>query len=408
MRLGTGKISTILLALALTASACASDAGEDRQANENSTATGAGETTPDSDSGVADGESVKVAAVASLTGPYAGVGVPEGNGFELAMKHVNEDGGIDGRELEVIIEDDGSDVQQGISLVSQFASQDDVLMFVGITSSSVGIPAVPIANDEELPYLGLSIAPDNVTAGPWSTKLLMNPEAVTPSIAEAGVERGIESVALVAGQGNDTQIAMVDAAREVFEGSNVEIVLDEKVDLEQTDYTSVATSIAQSEPDAVFTSVTPEQSASLWLQALEAGLPTDTLLMGSQSIASPVFLEFGGEAVEGAIVGADYFAGLDTEENERFVEAYTEQYGDRPDQWSGVGYASIMLAANALRDAQDAGELSRENVRDALMASSDVPTIIGEGTLSFDDEGFPVYQPVLLEIRDDEFEVYDG
>ena len=109
------------------------------------------------------------------------------------------------------------------------------------------------------------------------------------------------------------------------------------------------------------------------------------------------FTVIGGKAVEGAIFVADYFPGMQTPENQRFVAAYRKRYNRLPDNGAALGYTAIKIAATAIQAA--GAKPTRASIREALAGLKNMPTILGTGQFSFDGNRGAKYNGVILTVK---------
>ena len=153
--------AVLLAALALFAAGCGSD----------------GETSSDSSSSA---EPIKIGAILSLTGTYAGLGEPEKNLIEMEVKKINDAGGINGRPIEVIIEDDATDEAQAVAAASRLIEQENVVAIIGATGTGqtmamrgdvqrAGIPQVSMAGGTVI----TNPVDPLVFATPWSNTIVV-------------------------------------------------------------------------------------------------------------------------------------------------------------------------------------------------------------------------------------------
>ena len=109
-----------------------------------------------------------------------------------------------------------------------------------------------------------------------------------------------------------------------------------------------------------------------------------------------------GDATEGAIAFSTWFKGLDTPENQAFIQKYQAEYGIEPEPWAAQSYATLHILANAIANAQSADYAA---IRDALAQTMDFPTILGN--FSFDANGEAVYDEVVLMVKDGQLQLFE-
>ena len=166
------------------------------------------------------------------------------------------------------------------------------------------------------------------------------------------------------------------------------------------DYTDQLTRIKAVNPDAIIVSAQPADMPDIMVQARQVGIGTDIpiimpLLDSSQVQKAP-------DAAEGVITFAPWSTEADTPGNAAFVQGFRTKYELEPSQFSALAYTSVYLLTNAI---SDAGSTESDAIRDALADTKAFDTILG--SFSFDAVGDPVYDPIVLIVRDETFEVFE-
>ena len=348
-------------------------------------------------------EDYVVGAELALTGTYAWVGVPSREGLDIGIEDVNASGMLGGNILRVLIEDTASDKTQAISLINRFSTRDKALMVLGPSSSSEGVAIAPVANELKIPLLSTTAVSQTINkSGPWVFKTPASPALVIGDVARYAVEKmSIKSVAMVWGRNNDGQIGQKNAALEVFKAGGTKIFAEDSVLTSDTDFLAVITKIIGTKPDAVFLALVAEQSANFIIQARQQGIDPEVKFLGVPNFGSDQFILIGGKAVEGAVYVADYSAGMASEENKHFVEAYRKKYSRSPDNGAALGYTAAKLAAAALKSA--GASPSPDAVREGLLKIKDFPVILGRGKFNFDADRGALYEGVIMTVRDGKF-----
>ena len=348
-------------------------------------------------------EEYVVGASLALTGTYAWVGVPSREGLEIGIEEVNSSGMLGANKLNVLIEDTGSDKTQAISLINRFNARDKALMVLGPSSSFEGVALGPVANELKIPLLTTTAVADAINkSGPWAFKTPASPAIIIGGIAKYAVDNmGIKSVVLVWGRNNDGQVGQKNTALEYFKSRGITVAAEESVLTTDTDFLALLTKIITAKPDAVYLALTAEQAANFIIQARQQGVDPKVKFLGVPNMGADQFVIIGGKAVEGSAYVADYFPGMDTAENKRFVEAYRKKYNRMPDNGAALGYTAVKIAAAAIKVA--GANPTHESIREALAKTKDLPVILGRGQFSFDADRGAQYQGVIMTVKDGKF-----
>ncbi len=334
-----------------------------------------------------------------LTGAYAFGGVTMREGMLVAFDIAKQEGWFGDNKVTLNVQDTASDRSQAINLVNQLATGDKVTMILGPGSSFEAVPAAPVANTLKVPMLTVSGVSDAISgAGPWSFKTEANASDLFGALVDFVVKhRKIHKAAAIFARDNDGQASQKDVTVAAFKAHGIDVVDTEAVLSSDTDFQSIVTKLAALDVDCVFTTLGAPQAANLIIQARQTGLGDDVTFMGAPPLGSDQFTQIGGSAVEGALFVADYFPGLKSEENTKFVAAYEARYKQAPDNWAGMGYTALRLAAQAIHAAGP--DPSRERVRDTLATIRNFPSILGTGSFSFDDHRNAHYGASVLMVK---------
>jgi branched-chain amino acid transport system substrate-binding protein len=133
----------------------------------------------------------------------------------------------------------------------------------------------------------------------------------------------------------------------------------------------------------------------------QQGIDAKVKFLGVPNMGADQFVIIGGKAVEGSVYVADYFPGMDTAENKRFVESYRKKYNRSPDNGAALGYTAVKIAAATIKAA--GANPTHDSIRAALENTKELPVILGRGKFSFDAERGAQYQGVIMTVKDGKF-----
>ncbi len=327
-----------VLALTLVAG-CGSDTTED------------GGTTP-----AENKEPIKVGAVLALTGPQSALGEPEKNVIDMEVKRINDAGGINGRELQVVIEDDASDVDQAVTATTRLIEQEQVVAIIGSTGTGQTMQMRGEIDKAKIPQVSLAgalVVTDPldplVFQTPWSNAL------VAPVTLAYLKEKGLTKVGLISedtGFGKDGRKLVPELAPDY----GLTIVGDEVFKPTDTDMTAQLTVLKGKGADVIL--MWSSTAASAILPKNMAQLKMTMPLVGSHGIASQAFVTGAGTAAEGITMFAGKILapeayGVDSEGYKvatDFIARYTEAYGEAPSNtFAGHAYDGLYLVVEAMK-----------------------------------------------------------
>jgi branched-chain amino acid transport system substrate-binding protein len=357
--------------------------------------------------GFAVAQELVIGGVLSLTGPYAFVGKSAIRGMEMAVEEVNASKVMGGnRTLKLVTEDDGSNNNQAITLLTKFATNQNTLAIAGPTASATVVAAAPASNEHKIPMLGIAVSTAVNAAGPWSNRLLSSPAGLFEALSEYTYNRfKPKTVMTIAARDNDGAAAQSVVARKWLEGK-VTLLPEESALMADTDFSALATKIATQKPNVVIITLNDAAAANIILQARQAGVGKEVQFVSNNATAQPTFIKIGGKAVEGTVMATDALPEIRTDAmTKAYVANFQKKYGAAPDQFATIGYTIIKLYGQAIAGVK--GTVTRDAVRNSLVSLKDVPVVIGDGktNFSFDKDRNPVYKPIIVEVRDQKHQV---
>lgn len=323
------------------------------------------------------------------------------NSFNMALAEINASQRLGDRTLKFIIEDDMSTVDGAVTAFNKLIHQDKVPVILGVWTSHVARSVFPIAQENEVvAFSPVVIASGLTDMGDFIFRASHPTEALIPGgVALTQAKLGYERVALIS-DSIDTFSRDSDAVfRKTLIEHGVEVLSGETFETGATDFTPQLTRIKALDPDAIFVSAQQREVIQILKQGREIGIPAETPFISL--VLSIDEIQSAGEAAEGAITFTDWVSTAETPGNEAFVANYTAKYGMEPSVWAAQPYAAVYILAEAIRNAASTDSVG---IRNALAEIHDFDTILGK--FSFDANGDPIYDPVVLVVKDGKLEVF--
>jgi branched-chain amino acid transport system substrate-binding protein len=344
-------------------------------------------------------QEVKLGVVLSSTGTFAFVGAPVINAIKMAYEELEASNYFGKTRVTLMVEDNRSDKQEALTLINRMATRDNAVMIIGPVSTGEAMAAAPLAVDLKVPLFTTATAPDVLKAGPWIFKSTETAEQYMPPLGKYVAEKlKPKSCMYIFIRDNEGYVRQKDILRDVMKGEGVAVAGEESILAADSDFTALATKIVAAKPACIYVGTPPEQGANIVLQARQAGMPAQTILVGNSGMGSERYLKAGGKLVEGTLLPTDFVPTGFNEQGRKFVENYKKKYGMAPDSWAAVGYSMMLVAANAIHGA--GANPTRDAVRQAMAGTRNVPVVVGHGTFSLDADRIPHYGGVVLEIKD--------
>lgn len=313
-----------------------------------------------SDSGDAAGEesaasngtddAIVIGASIPLSGASGATGEKERQGMELALKEINDAGGVKGRQLELMVEDDESNPTTAIALVDKF-DQAGAVAIVGPYNSPVVLGMAEAVATAEIPLLTVAISSAIADLGNrYIFQVNISDREQFRRIAQEIAGEGHEKVAVLA---DSTALgdAGVPIAEQVFPEEGLEIVSVERFDIEGVDHSAQVFRAKEAGAEAIFVYTVGPATGTVMKGVRQAGFEGPVWASGAAS--DPAVVKAGGDAVDG-LRFAD-FADPTKPEYEAFAEKFEAEYGEgQINNFAPAGYDMVYAVAEALESAQSA------------------------------------------------------
>lgn len=342
---------------------------------------------------------IKVGEFASLTGKEATFGVSSHEGTQLAVEELNAKGGVLGKKIELLTEDDLSKAGEPANAVNKLISRDGVVAILGEVASSRSLEAAPICQGAHIPMISPSSTNPKVTeTGDYIFRVcFIDPFQGTVMANFATKTLKAKRVAVFTDVKSDYSIGLAKFFKQQFVANGGQIVAELDYNGGDKDFKAELTAIKAAKPDAVFVPGYYTDVALICIQAKELGL--NVPLFGGDGWESDQLVKIGQEAVEGTYFSTHYAPDVSTQNSKDFVAAYQKRYnGKLPDAMAALGYDSMMILADAIKRA---GTTDGPKVRDALAATKDFDGVTGKTTIN--EKRDATKAAVILQVKDGKF-----
>ena len=345
------------------------------------------------DQGQAD--EILIGQYGSLTGTTATFGISTKNGIEMALDEVNQSGGLLGKTVRVIVEDDQGRPEEAQTVVTKLITRNRVVAILGEVASSRTLAAAPVAQQAGIPMVSPSSTNPAVTeVGDFIFRVcFIDPFQGFVMAKFAAHSLELTDVAVLRDIKNDYSVGLADVFVENFVALGGTIVADEGYSEGDTDFSAQLTSIRARRPQAIFVPGYYTEVGLIARQAKSFGI--EAPLLGGDGWDSPSLIEIGGEALEGSYFSNHYSVDDPSPAIQKFVSDYRARYGQTPDALAGLGYDAAQILFDAIRRA---GSTDPTAIRDALAETKDFAGVTGVTTL--DENRNAVKPAVVLQISD--------
>lgn len=344
------------------------------------------------------GGTIKVGVFGDLTGQTSSFGQSTRNGAQMAADEINAAGGINGRQIQLVIEDDQGETGKAETVVAKLINQDQVRALIGEVASSISIAAAPHAQRGKVPMISPSSTNPKVTQiGDYIFRVCF----IDPFQGEVMAKFAANSLkakraAILYDSNSDYSKGLVQFFKQSFTGLGGEIVAEKAYAQRDRDFTGQLTSIRDTNPDVIYVPGYYQEVGVIAKQTKQLGIKAP--LLGGDGWDSPQLWDLGGDALNGSFISNHYSVDDPAPVIQDFVKRFKGRYTDAPDALAALAYDSMMVLADSIRRA---GGTECTALRSAIAQTANLKGITG--VISLNDERNAVKPAVVLELRDRQF-----
>jgi branched-chain amino acid transport system substrate-binding protein len=345
------------------------------------------------------GPITKVGEFASLTGKEAAFGNSSHKGTELAIDDINAAGGVLGKKVELITEDNRSTQGESATVVKKLISRDKVIAVLGEVASGRSLEGAAVCQANKIPMISPSSTKPEVTEkGDYIFRVcFIDPFQGKVLATFAKNTLKVTKVALLVDAASPYSVGLASNFRDTFTSMGGSVLIEQKFSSGDKDFKAQLTAIKGASPEALFAPCYYTEAGLIVRQARDLGLSIP--IFGGDGWEAPELIQIGGTAIEGTYYSTHYSAEDQSPKVQEFVKKYKAKWNNEvPDAMAALGYDSAMVLADAIKRA---GTTDEPKLRDAIAATKDFEGITGKTTL---DEHRNATKPaVIIAIKDGKF-----
>jgi len=357
-------------ALAIALVACGGTAAPNASASSSPNATAA---KPD----------VKVGVVISLTGVGNAYGPVQKNGVELAAQRINDAGGVNGAKLVLVIDDDQSTTDGGVTAFRKQTSQDRVTAILGPTLSNTAVAAHPVAQSAQTPVIAISNTGDGIVGkcsyGPCDyifRASLGEATAIPATVNIAKTKLNVKSVVLMYAQDDKFSSDGFAIFQKALATAGITVKKEIAFSKTDVDLSGPVTAALAESPDAIIDSSLAGPAIQV-LKEVNKKKP-GMLVIGGNGFNTPAIIASAAAAAEGAVSGAAWYLGNPDPVNKDFVAAYKTKFNADPDQFAAQAYSAMYILLDALKRTPSVTSVLHDKLRAQIALTTGVKTPLGE------------------------------
>jgi len=341
-------------------------------------------------------QAIRIGATTALTGEASIQGAYVREGYLFCQKHVNEKGGVLGRQIEFVIYDDASNGKTAAGLYEKLIVEDKVDAVMGPYGSAI-TEAVADVNEK---HRKLMIAPTAGTTSIWEKNrryliMVLSPnEAAAEGLLDLAARNGLKTVAVIQ-QDALVPNAIIKGASALAKSKGLELVFHETYRTSPSDFTERLKKATAAKPDVlVAASIRFEDLLAITRKLKELDLNIRMVSAVPYGLLPDYYKQLGKDA-EFVYSGSFWDASLPYPGNQQFVAAYENEFKHAPSVQSAAGYTGCQLLIDAIRRT---GSLDSEKLREALLTLR-TKTLFGD--FAVDERGYQTaHKAVTIQWQD--------
>ena len=320
-------------------------------------------------------DTIKVGVVLPLTGSQAKFGEIEKNSFMLALEEINAAGGVNGKMIELVMEDDTGKPDVGRSAIEKLITQDQVSVVTGGYSSSVTFAMAAVAQQRKVPFVVVTGSDDKITEQKWNYVFRLNPPASEyPKALGSFLQEVVKPQSVVilyenTNFGQSSSKAFVKDCEEM----GLKIMMKEGYEAGAVDFKPLLTKVKAANPDLIYMISYVMDASLLMRQAKELDINPRLFVGGGAGFTLPEFVKNAGPAAEYVFSATLWTETVPFPGAKEYTKKYADRFKDETEYHGAEAYAGMYVVADALKRAK---AIEPDAVQEALVAT-DLMTAFG-------------------------------
>ncbi|MDI3509044.1 MAG: branched-chain amino acid transport system substrate-binding protein [Clostridiales bacterium] len=359
--------------------------------------------TDTSTTGSSGGDTIKVGLNYELSNDLAQYGQASVEGIELAVEEINKAGGVLGKEIELIKQDNKSDPAEATNVATKLA-KDKVVAILGPATSGNVKAVRPVVTENKIPLISGSATADDVTVtengvAEYIFRTCFNDSFQGGSMAKFAVdELNAKTAVMYVETTSDYSKGLAASFKDVFTSNGGQILAEEYYQGKDKDFRSVLTKLKGYNADVIYVPGYYNEVGLIIKQAREMGITAP--ILGGDGFDSNVVPQEAGAAALTDVYFTNHYSADDTDQKVvDFRKAFNAKYNKDPNAFHASGYDEMYFLADAIKRANSTDPVK---IKDALASTKDFKAVTG--TLSIDENHNPVKSVVIVQWKGDKQE----
>ena len=346
----------------------------------------------------AAGDEIVIGANFELTGNHAQYGANANNGLKLAIKEINDAGGINGKKIKIVEADAKSEAAEAVNAATKLISDDNVVALIGPAVTANVIAESQVATDNKVPIIAPAATNADVTVENGEVKpfvfraCFIDPQQSEVMAQFAAKDLNAKTAVLYIDSSSDYSKSLGKIFKEKFEADGGQIVMEEAFLAKDQDFKAALTKIQTANADVIFVPAYYEEVGKIVKQARELGITA--AILGTDGWDDVKVIEIAGkDALNNTFFCTHYFEG--EESVQAFLKAYKDEYKTDANVFAALGYDAGKMLIDAIQRGGDDSEKIRANIE----SIKDLQ--VGTGKITMDPATHnPIKGIVVIETKD--------
>ena len=340
-----------------------------------------------------DDSVIKIGAIGPLSGSASTYGLSVKDGASLLEKEINAAGGINGKQIKFIFEDDQADPNSAMQAFNKLVESEKVCAILGGVTSGATLAIAPNATSSKIPMITPTGTEPTITkvGGDYMFRGCFVDSFQGEVLAKYTTETlQKKTAAVLYNSGSDYSKGIADSFKEKFESQGGQVSQFLTYNDKDTDFKAQLTKIKSDAPDVL---VLPDYYNVVGLIAKQArGMGIESQFLGGDGWESEDLTKIGQDAVNGALYINHYYS-ADTDENvKNFVDSYKKEYNKEPDAFAALSYDTSKILVKAI---EKANSTDGEAIKNSLQ-SMEITSVTGN--IKFNDERSAIKSAAVIKI----------
>ncbi|MHC1715861.1 MAG: ABC transporter substrate-binding protein [Acidaminococcaceae bacterium] len=336
--------------------------------------------------GSSSSKEIKIGLLNEMTGGNATIGTAAANGAKLAIKEINANGGLLGKQIKAVVADNKSEPSEAANAMTKLLTQDRVVAVTGTFSSSNAIAAASVAEANKSPYLVAGATNPKVTVDEKTKNVkkyiyrvcFIDPFQGTVAANFAAKDLKVKKAAMLVDNSSDYSKGLAEFFEAALKKEGGEIVANEAYLQKDTDFKATLTKIKSKGAEVLYVPGYYEEVGKIVKQAREMGITVP--IIGADGWDSPKLVEIASVSALNNTYFTNHYSVEDTSPKaQAFVDAYTKEYGQKPEALAVLGYDAVYVLVDAIKRANSTDSAK---IIEALADTKDFPAISGVTTIN--------------------------